>query len=226
MKTAVSSRVFPLFTYEPARSKEWTVRWSLDGNPDVTDLWPAADDVTLTPADWFAVEGRFAHLFELVPKSEQDESQVPLAAFLELSEEERRDRTAYVTVEDTAGRSRRLRVSDQLISAIQQIGSNWRLLQEITGTRSTLMDIARDQVREELQASFDAQAEEIKSEADARVSALQNQQEAVFRDKLTARLLTLSGFLDTGGSLADWLSEMEQRGRQTKTANGDSSGEV
>ncbi len=213
MLRAVSSRVFPLLLYRPDTSLEWTQRWSLEGNPNPGDDWAKSEELTLTPADWFAGEGRFAGLFELLPRSSWNDTQVALADYLQRKSEERAGQTPYVEVKDSEGAVRRLRVAESLAEACASFRAGWRLLQEMAGVRSSLLEIARGQVGKELQASFDAEREQLQSEADARIEEIRANYEATFRDKLTTRLLALSGFDDSSGTLAEWLKEMERHGR-------------
>ncbi len=61
---AVSSRAFPLFTYDPRRGEREAERWSLQGNPALRDDWAAGPGGA--PDDFLAfarTEGRFAGHF-------------------------------------------------------------------------------------------------------------------------------------------------------------------
>jgi pyruvate ferredoxin oxidoreductase beta subunit len=61
---AVTSRAFPLFTYDPRRGERESDRWSLQGNPALKEDWALAPDGT--PDDFLAfarTEGRFANHF-------------------------------------------------------------------------------------------------------------------------------------------------------------------
>jgi pyruvate/2-oxoacid:ferredoxin oxidoreductase beta subunit len=61
---AVSSRAFPLFTYDPRRGSRETERWSLQGNPALRQDWATDPDGTVDDFLGFArTEGRFASHF-------------------------------------------------------------------------------------------------------------------------------------------------------------------
>lgn len=214
MQRAVSCRVFPLFLYRPDRSLEWTERWSLDGNPNTEEDWNTEGGRPLTPADWFAGEGRFARLFEILPRGSWDETQVGLETYLSEDPAQREALTAFVEVRDSEGKPRRLGLGDQTVAACVERLNTWRLLQEMAGVRSSLLAVARRQVEDELRESFEAEKERLKTESDAKISEIRAGYEATFRDKLTTRLLSLSGFDGSSTTLASWLGEMEQQGRK------------
>jgi hypothetical protein len=85
----------------------------------------------------------------------------------------------------------------------------------MAGVRSTLLEVARSQVEAELRVSFEADFARVKSESEANIAEIRAAYEETFRDKLTARLLTMSRFGDASDTLADWLRDAEKQGRIT-----------
>ena len=204
---------------------EWTERWSLEGNPDAKDDWASENGSLLTPAEWFAVEGRFARFFEVLPRASWGDKQIALDVFLAMMRDERDGLTPYVELEDSAGRPKRLRVADEMVEAAETIKSHWRLLQEMAGIRSTLLAVARKQVEAELREVMDAEHGRLKAESNARIEEVRAGYDQVFREKLAARLLALSGFGGASGTLADWLADMERQGSVIPSAARDPSSE-
>jgi hypothetical protein len=60
MESAVVTKAFPLLRYEPDPDREWTDRWSLDGNDSIDDDWVIDDKATEAEKE----AGRFWRLLQ------------------------------------------------------------------------------------------------------------------------------------------------------------------
>ncbi|MGY6554847.1 MAG: 2-oxoacid:acceptor oxidoreductase family protein [Wenzhouxiangella sp.] len=164
-KLAVESRAYPLFRYKPGKGPNLRDCLDLSGNPAPDADWPDYKlryrrhgierelDLPLTFADFAASEGRFRKHFRAVPKEAWHDGMLPLAEYLELSENEREDRFPYIWHLLPGGEPGRLLVSDELVASCEDRRSFWRLLRELAepaatpaGDREALVE----QVRAEL----------------------------------------------------------------------------
>ena len=62
-ETAVNTRIFPLFTYDPLAPGVHGARLSLAGNPDLKADWMHQEGTVLLPANWFEMQERYSDLF-------------------------------------------------------------------------------------------------------------------------------------------------------------------
>jgi pyruvate-ferredoxin/flavodoxin oxidoreductase len=179
-RLAVEGRAHVLLRYDPSAEGHFGLRASLEGNPGLEEDWGGASF-----AAWAAGEARFASHFEPVEAA----AGPPLAEWLALPESQRRDQEPVLEIGD-----RFLAVSDRMArAALERLGL-WHTLRELTGGASPFTDRIRALLGADLEAARRAEIEALASEherrsADARAAA---DREAV--DRLTERLLTLSGF--------------------------------
>jgi pyruvate-ferredoxin/flavodoxin oxidoreductase len=182
-KLALESRAFPYIVFDPDAGDTLADCISLDGNPAVEDAWPTytleyLDDedqpqkmeLPLTIGDWAATEGRFKKHFKVIRAEEDSDDPVPFHEFVELSVEEREGKHPFVW---TIGKDRklaRLRASNNIVRLAEDRLLFWGQLRELAGIR--VAPSVRDQITYELETQFDARAEALRVEYEARMNEL------------------------------------------------------
>jgi pyruvate-ferredoxin/flavodoxin oxidoreductase len=179
-RLAVEGRAQVLFRYDPQAEGLFGVRASLDGNPGFDQDWGGASF-----AEWAASEGRFAQHFEPL----EAENGLPLTDWLTLSESERSKRLPSIEVGD-----RRLTVSQPMARATAERLALWNTLRELTGGASPFTERIRASLVAELQAEHEAEISALKAESEARIAETAAGADRQALDRLTNRLLALSGF--------------------------------
>jgi pyruvate-ferredoxin/flavodoxin oxidoreductase len=195
---AVTSRAFPLLTFDPAAEGVFGACMDLDGNHDLPSrLGTDPDGRPLTPVDWAATEDRFReHLAQL---ADGDAAPMPIAEFLELAPAERTGRTPYVTVKH-GQEEQRLRVAAPLVADADQRLSFWRTLQELAGVVTPFTKKAREAAERDVAAAHGAEINRLKQEYEARLEALKGQFQAEATERVTERLMALAGRRTDGGA--------------------------
>ena len=89
---------------------------------------------------------------------------------------------------------RRLAVSGPMARAAGERLALWNTLRELTGGSSPFTERIREALAAELQAEREAEIGALESEHEARVAEVQAGADRQALDRLTDRLLTLSGF--------------------------------
>jgi pyruvate-ferredoxin/flavodoxin oxidoreductase len=174
-KLALESRAYPILRYDPAEGDKLAERLSLDGNPDVSEVWPEYDlkyldendqeqtiTLPITIADWAATEARFKKHFKRV-KGDGDEL-IPLHEFVPLSADDREGKTPFIYLLEPDRKLGRLTVSEEIVQLTEDRLALWRLLKEMAG-----VDV---EVSAEAEAEYAAQAEQIKAEYEAKLADL------------------------------------------------------
>lgn len=156
---AMQSRAFPAFAYDPSAGPGWAARFSLDGNPQPEQDWPAehfayADEanqrieetLAFTFVDFVACDPRYASHFARVPRADWNDNMVPLARGLAQDAVMTPEEVPYVLMVDEQNRLQRAIVHDKLMLAASRSSEMWRSLQELAGIRSSQAEklIARE----------------------------------------------------------------------------------
>jgi pyruvate-ferredoxin/flavodoxin oxidoreductase len=179
-RLAVESRAHPLLRYDPSAEGLFGLRASLEGNPEPEQRWGGASF-----GEWAAAETRFSQHFEAL----EGDGDLPLDEWLGLAESERRSRVPFVEIGE-----RRLAVSAPMARAAAERLAVWNTLREVTGGASPFTEPIREALAAELQTEREAEVEALKSEHEARLAEIQAGADRQAADRLTDRLLTLSGF--------------------------------
>ncbi|MFC1747605.1 2-oxoacid:acceptor oxidoreductase family protein [Pseudomonadota bacterium] len=148
-KQAVESRAYPLFRYNPAKGNTTQACFELTGNPDLKQLWPTYTlryldngrekkmELPLTFADFAATEGRFRKHFRSAPVDTWHDNMVPIAEFLELSDDAREDKYPYIWTLDRKQALNRLLVSKTLVASCEDRKHFWIMLKSLAGIADT-----------------------------------------------------------------------------------------
>jgi pyruvate-ferredoxin/flavodoxin oxidoreductase len=179
-RLAVESRAHVLLRYDPSAEGLFGLRASLEGNPEPEEQWGGASF-----AEWAAGEARFSQHFEAL----EGDGDLPLDDWLGLAESERSSRVPFVEIGE-----RRLAVSGPMAKAAGERLALWNTLRELTGGSSPFTERIREALAAELQAEREAEIGALESEQAARVAEVQAGADRQALDRLTDRLLTLSGF--------------------------------
>lgn len=181
-RLAVSSRTFPLFTYDPRRSGVLGSRIDLSGNPDIEHPWVREQQVKLTPADWLSAQGRFdAHFSPASPTA------IPVSEWLEQSP---REGAPALTRPDGS----RVSPGPRLLAAIERWSLGWRALQELAGEVTPFTARVEAEAEARLKAKYEADMKAlVHKHADA-LAQLQQAHDDRTASRVTQRLMELAGF--------------------------------
>ena len=144
--SAMQSRAFPAFTYDPGAGRDWASRFFIGDNPQAGLDWPVesfryedehlqrvSEDVAFTFVDFVASDKRYAKHFAHVPRSRWHEGMIPVREFLELGVEGTPEAVPYVLMVDENDVLQKVIVEDKLIHGARRCGEMWRSLQELGG---------------------------------------------------------------------------------------------
>ncbi|WED23125.1 2-oxoacid:acceptor oxidoreductase family protein [Vibrio sp. JC009] len=142
-RLAVESRMNPVFVHDPRKGETLADRFSIEGNPDVNEDWAThtlsyLDDdgmtqlkeVPFTAADFALYEGRFKKHFTAISDAE---TPVELAEYVNMSADERLDKTPFIWTTDQEQHLIRLQVSQSIVALAEERQQNWHMLQYLSG---------------------------------------------------------------------------------------------
>lgn len=148
--SAMESRAFPAFAYDPAAGPDWASRFFIGDNPRADIDWPVYDswyededlqkislDVAFTFVDFVACDPRYAVHFARVPRSDWDDDMIPVTDYLDFDAEAVPDRIPYILMADEDNVIHRIVVDDQVIHAARRCREMWHSLQELGGINSS-----------------------------------------------------------------------------------------
>jgi uncharacterized Fe-S cluster protein YjdI len=159
---ALESRAFPAFVYDPAAGSDWASRFSLQGNPQLEEDWPAeplpyedarhqrqCETLPFTFAEFVACDERGARHFARVPDSDRH------AAFARVSDAVLAGPAAIqpavpaLWMVDRALALQKVIVDERLLHEVRRCRDQWRSLQELGGVHNSHAErlIARERQR-------------------------------------------------------------------------------
>jgi len=210
---AVETRTFPLFRYDPGADGVFGTRLDLGANPELLAPWEhrhpdrSADgtsafpeDEAMTPAHWTLGEARFRHWFE--PLAEDASAPLPVDAYLELPERERRGRTPYISHISQGqphGDPVRYRVAPALVEVCRERRDAWRLLQELSGLVTPFTERVRREAEEQVAAEHRAEFEAQAASYEQKLADLRAELQQELRGDIRERLMVLSGYRHQAG---------------------------
>jgi pyruvate-ferredoxin/flavodoxin oxidoreductase len=143
---AVESRAYPVFRYNPDLGENPADALDLEGNPALNSDWPTFTlsyvdeegqpgtmEIPLTFADYAATESRFRKHYRKAPQDAWNDDMVPIADFINLSEEDREGLYPYVWAVDKKNRLSRLICSKSIVKSTEDRRNFWNLLKSLTG---------------------------------------------------------------------------------------------
>ena len=142
-KLAVESRAYPLFSYNPDEGVRPEDCFDLEGNPAPDQDWPVFTlnymegqrektmELPLTFADFAVSEARFRKHFRVAPPDTWNENMVPLAEFLDLSEDEREGCFPYLWSVDRKQHLTRMLVAEPIVRSCEERRDFWIMLRAI-----------------------------------------------------------------------------------------------
>ncbi|NNE00430.1 MAG: pyruvate ferredoxin oxidoreductase [Pirellulaceae bacterium] len=151
-KLAVESRAYPLFRYNPDLGNRPEECFDLEGNPAIEQDWPTYElkytengrhkmmELPMTFADFAATEIRFRKHFRVAPPETWNDKMVPLADFLELSEDEREDRFPFIWSVNGEQQLMRLLVALPIVQSCEDRRDFWTMLRAIARVGEKTLD--------------------------------------------------------------------------------------
>ncbi len=171
--SAIESRAFPSFVYDPQRGTDSAARFSLQGSPQQDRDWPehrfsyetadgrkASESFVFTCVDFLMLDPRFAQYFVIVPPSRWHANMVPMAQYLRLSPQDAIDKVPFVLLIDAEDRLHRVVVRRALVPFARKCSASWKSLQELSGIRNPhaqrLLEEQQTRLEEEHQLAIEA----------------------------------------------------------------------
>ena len=170
--SAVESRAFPSFVYDPDRGDDLASRFSLQGSPQPDRDWPehrfgyetvdsqeASESLVFTCVDFLMLEPQSRQHFVIVPQSRWHANMVPMAEYLTLSRKRAVDKVPFVYLIDSEDRVHRVVVRRALVPFARKCLASWKRLQELGGVRNShavrLLEEQRARLEEEHQRAIE-----------------------------------------------------------------------
>ena len=144
-KLAVESRAYPIFKYNPDAGKTAAENFDLNGNPAMDKIWPTYElkymengrekkmELPMTFADFALTEARFRKHFRKVPRDAWNENMVPLAEFLDMSEDDREGKFPYIWAVDKKQHLSRVLVAKKIVESCEERRDFWMMLRDLSG---------------------------------------------------------------------------------------------
>ena len=216
-RLALESRAFPFLTYDPDAGDSMAECLTLDGNPAIDDAWPtyelahldddgeeASLELPMTIADWCATEGRFAKHFTPVAKDDWSDDMVPFDEYVDMTTEDREDKSPYVLTLDDDRKLARLGVADEIVTLAEDRLHFWSQLKQMAGLE--VPQVVRDRLAGEMEAEFDARAEALRADYEAKLADLRTTYPRVIARRMAEGLI---GAGNGQRTVADLLMEAE-----------------
>ncbi|UCD24470.1 MAG: 2-oxoacid:acceptor oxidoreductase family protein [Gemmatimonadota bacterium] len=217
-RLAMESRAYPVLIYDPFTNDRYiSDQLSLDGNPSLDDTWPSYEltyldehneeqrmELPITIADWAATETRFLKHFRRMRDDVDDDDLVPFHEYIELSTDDRADKTAFIYQIDYNKHLTRLAVSQEIVELADDRLLVWSKLKQMAGLE--IPPSVKDAVEYELEEEFSKKAEALQTEYSAKLAELKARYPALVARKL-AEGLVRSG--NGGQTVADLLAKVQ-----------------
>lgn len=160
--SAMESRVFPVFTFNPGAGATLRERLDIQNNNQLEQDWPidrfrfrAADeseqtlDLKFTPAGFLLNDKRFTDQYWCVPQNYQHENMLPLQEYMAKDSSEVEDKIPYIRTVDADGCIQRVTMTRHVVSMVRECAAFWRNLQELGGVNNsyTLHQVEQEKAR-------------------------------------------------------------------------------
>jgi pyruvate-ferredoxin/flavodoxin oxidoreductase len=195
-RLAVESRMSPLFVHDPRAGVSLQERFSLEGNPDLGQLWTNRTiehrgpdgkigllSGPLTPADFAYGEGRFAkHFHRIAADSTEAATALPIAEFIDLAPAQREGRTPFIWATDAEHKLIKVACTAPIVALVEDRRRNWQSLQYLAGQGVDRMAAAHrgqlDQLKADYADAVAARESSLDAIAEAMVSLVMSRDEA------------------------------------------------
>jgi hypothetical protein len=144
--SAMQSRAFPAFSYNPLGGNGLASRFRIEDNPQAEIDWPverlvyqdedlqrSSEEMNFTFVDFAACDRRYANHFALIPRESRCAETVPVSEFLALDDSEAREKIPFIEMIDSKDVLQTLIVDRDLIRAARRCREMWHNLQELGG---------------------------------------------------------------------------------------------
>lgn len=192
-RIALESRAFPLFSYDPQAQGVFGSRLDLADNPMPQAIWAHSRDGTpLTPADWAITEKRFGDFFSPLPEAAP--KPIRLAAFLALTQAERRGQTPFISIDRPDREPIRYAVAPELVQVCQERREAWRMLQELAGLVTPFTERVRQEAEAAVANLHQAELADQAERYEQRIAGLSETLRDELRHDVRERLMGLAGY--------------------------------
>ncbi|MFN2319218.1 MAG: 2-oxoacid:acceptor oxidoreductase family protein [Dermatophilaceae bacterium] len=183
-KLAVESRMNPVFVHDPRRGSTLHDWFTLDGNPEPTEVWAKTDlayrddDGTLqlmrlpvTPAEFALGETRFRKQFHRLP-TELENVAVPMDEYVELSMEEQAARVPFIYATDADQRLIKVQCAAAIVALVKDRRRYWQTLQYLSGTHEAGLTALHQSDLDDLKGRYEQALRDRESSIDDIASAM------------------------------------------------------
>jgi ferredoxin len=208
VEAALHGRVCPDFRYDPDAGSSWAERFDLEGNPQPECAWPIYPvthleggaeqtlEVALTFADSMALESAYQRQLWVIPPAGWDDTQLPLAEYLERIDPEGREKwIPFIWVVDGEGAMQRAVVTRELAMVARDRLRGWRVLQELGGHANAFAEKAAALARAEALAEAEAQQAELAQSHAEELERVGGEAARESMERLAAVLLSPDGVM-------------------------------
>ncbi len=210
-RQALFARAFPNFVYDPDKAADFVSCLDLSDNPAPEEAWPAVEleylneagepeklERPLTFADFAAGEKALREHFAPLALNGDAEAALPLAEYLALTPERRRDKTPFIYSVDEKKHLVQLVPSQSIVAQTADKMHLWHTLQELAGIKNPYVQAAEQRTAERLAAEKETSLSEQKAQLEAQMDARGKEAVAVAMKTLAMRLTGLAPFPPAG----------------------------
>lgn len=169
--SAMQSRAFPAFSYDPGRGSNNAARFSLENNPQPEADWPlefltyadqdlqaVTEELAFTFVDFLLADRRHSQHFAVVPRAQWGEGLVSAGQWLASPPADASTGLPCVLAVDDADLLCRVVVDERMMRAAQRCREAWHRLQELGGIHDSRAEalLARERALWEQQHAVEA----------------------------------------------------------------------
>jgi hypothetical protein len=126
--------------------------------------------VPLTIADWAAAEARFKKHFRSLPEGLDEEEIASFHVYVDMSAEDREEKTPFIYALSRDRKLTRLEVSDEIVKLAEERLLFWSQLRQIAGLQ--VEDTARGVVEADLEEQYEAKLAALRAEYEGKLAEL------------------------------------------------------
>jgi len=152
--SAMQSRAFPAFSYDPSRGSDSSTRFSLENNPQPDVDWPlefltyadqdlqaVTEELAFTFVDFLLADRRHSRHFAVIPRANWGEGLISARQWLESPPADAATGLPYVLAVDDADLLCRVVVDERMMRAAQRCRDAWHRLQELGGIHDSRAEV-------------------------------------------------------------------------------------